>query len=101
VSLAASSALIVPNVASRTIATIIDNRTTPLFIAAIRVSSDVSAGHTRDLRLNRPQRDIGSPERAMTAFRSSAILSFLIVGRCNAFGDGTFRIYRKGRRRNT
>jgi hypothetical protein len=35
--LAASSAFVVPNVASMTIAAIIDNRTTPLFIAAIRV----------------------------------------------------------------
>ena len=34
--LAASSAFVVPNVASMTIAAIIDNRTTLLFIAAIR-----------------------------------------------------------------
>jgi hypothetical protein len=36
-SLAASSAFVVPNVPNMTIAAIIDNRTTALFIAAIRV----------------------------------------------------------------
>jgi hypothetical protein len=39
-SLAASSALVVPNVGSTSIAAIIENRTNPLFITAIRVWSE-------------------------------------------------------------